>query len=137
MNRGWVPRELKERAARPESLTEGMITLTGLPRPSEHVCCRVAGVVLYGDVLPLQPSRFVPSNRPEDNVWLTLSLDELAQWHDALPILVDADEASSGPGGVPLGGLTGQHLTNNHLEYVFTWYGLAAAMMVFLRHAPK
>ena len=32
------------------------------------------------------------------------------------------------PGGLPIGGVTMVDLPNNHLQYVVTWYGLAAAL---------
>ena len=44
-----------------------------------------------------------------------------------MPFLIDADAAPN-PGGLPLGGVTIIDLPNSHLQYAFTWYGLAAAL---------
>ncbi|MEZ5841448.1 MAG: SURF1 family cytochrome oxidase biogenesis protein, partial [Hyphomicrobiales bacterium] len=44
------------------------------------------------------------------------------------PFFVDAVE--SPPGGLPQAGETRLSFTNNHLQYVVTWYGLAATLVV-------
>ncbi|MGE5267331.1 MAG: SURF1 family cytochrome oxidase biogenesis protein, partial [Deltaproteobacteria bacterium] len=43
------------------------------------------------------------------------------------PLFVDAEGAA--PGGWPKGGVTELKLTNRHLEYALTWFGLAAALI--------
>jgi surfeit locus 1 family protein len=45
-----------------------------------------------------------------------------------LPLVIEADERPN-PGGLPVGGLTRITLTNNHLQYAVTWYGLALTLV--------
>ncbi|MGH6917099.1 MAG: SURF1 family cytochrome oxidase biogenesis protein, partial [Geminicoccaceae bacterium] len=45
-----------------------------------------------------------------------------------LPVVVEADDRPN-PGGLPIGGLTRIALTNNHLQYAITWYGLALTLL--------
>lgn len=44
------------------------------------------------------------------------------------PYSIDAD-ATPNPGGLPQGGETLVTFSNNHLQYVVTWYGLAVALL--------
>jgi surfeit locus 1 family protein len=45
-----------------------------------------------------------------------------------LPVVLEADDRPN-PGGLPIGGLTPTALTNNHLQYAITWYGLALTLV--------
>jgi cytochrome oxidase assembly protein ShyY1 len=47
-------------------------------------------------------------------------IPEMARRLDTLPIFLDADAASTVPGG-PIGGQTRVTLRNDHLSYMFTW----------------
>jgi len=40
-----------------------------------------------------------------------------------------ARQASETVGGLPVGGVTMTEQSNNHLQYMLTWYGLAAALV--------
>lgn len=63
----------------------------------------------------------------------------MAEVTGSLPILVDADSASTVPGG-PIGGQTRVYLRNEHLQYIITWYalsGFTAYMYYRLRKSPK
>ena len=44
------------------------------------------------------------------------------------PYLVEAD-ATPNPGGWPKGGQLRVDLPNNHLQYAFTWFGIAACLV--------
>ncbi|MGO8176287.1 SURF1 family cytochrome oxidase biogenesis protein, partial [Rhizobium ruizarguesonis] len=46
-----------------------------------------------------------------------------------IPFFVDADYTPN-PAGLPIGGVTQVDLPNDHLQYDFTWYGLAAVLVV-------
>ena len=48
----------------------------------------------------------------------------------AAPVMVDVLAEPANPGGWPEGGATVVSLPNRHLEYVLTWYGLAATLLV-------
>lgn len=116
VNRGFVPYDLKEADTRPESLTLGIQTVTGLVR----------------EKLTEKPSFIVPDNDEAKNIYYWKDLDRMAANaglpEDAvLPFFLDAD-ATPVPGGLPRGGVTVIDLPNNHLQYAITWYGLAAAL---------
>jgi surfeit locus 1 family protein len=48
-----------------------------------------------------------------------------------VPFFVDADNTPN-PKGMPVGGVTDVDLPNNHLQYAFTWYGLAVVLVVIV-----
>lgn len=112
VNRGFVPVELKDAASRPAGQPSGPVTVTGLARSPE-----VRGA-------------FVPANDPARREWFVRDLADMAR-ADGLarvaPFYVDAD-ATPNPGGYPLGGQTRLTLPNDHLNYAFTWFGLALTL---------
>lgn len=118
VNRGFVPYDRKEPQSRPESWPRGPLTVTGLAR----------------NPLAGKPSVLVPENDPVKNVFYWKDLGVMASTAglpaDAtvLPFFIDADNRPN-PGGLPVGGVTMTEQTNNHLQYMLTWYGLAAALV--------
>jgi surfeit locus 1 family protein len=119
VNRGFVPYDLKDPATRLQGQIEGQVRLTGYARS------RLNG----------KPSTIVPDNEPAKNLFFWKDLDVMASSAgiDAaslLPFFMDADASQANPGGWPQGGVTQFALTNNHLQYAVTWYGLAAALVV-------
>ncbi len=80
-----------------------------------------------------KPSSLVPDNDPAKNVFFWKDRDAMAASaglraaSEIVPVFIDADAAPN-PGGFPAGGVTLIDLPNNHLQYVVTWYGLAAAL---------
>ena len=123
VNRGWVPSGRKEASARAEGQVAGEVTITGIIRGDDR------------------RGWFTPDNAPHDNTWFTVTskemaassgLDNVRPWH------VVADEAKN-PGGFPIGGQRPPALPNNHLQYVITWFSLAATLAViwFLYHWRK
>lgn len=116
VNRGFVPYDRKDPAKRPESLVEGIVTVTGLAR----------------DALREKPSFLVPDNDPAKNVFywkdrIAMTTSVGLDPDKALPFFIDAGPAPN-PGGLPVGGVTIVDLPNNHLQYALTWYGLAATL---------
>ena len=113
IDRGWVPVDRKEGALRPEGLVDGLVEISGIAR-------RPAG-----------PGWFTPNNEPERNIWYWRDLESIAdqQGVSLLPLFIEADAAPN-PGGYPVGGQTRFILTNNHLGYAITWFGLAAGLVV-------
>lgn len=119
INRGFVPFDFKEPIHRSEGQVGGSITVQGLARK----------------MLEEKPSSVVPENDPDKNIYYWKDLRSMAQttglsFDDPklLKLFVDADEAQN-PGGFPQGGVTIIDLPNNHLQYAFTWYGLAATLL--------
>ncbi|PDT85484.1 SURF1 family protein [Sinorhizobium sp. BJ1] len=118
VNRGFVPFEKKDAAARPEGQVTGSMTINGLARPR----------------LSEKPSSLVPDNDIAKNIFYWKDLDAMARAAGiaadrVVPFFVDAD-ATENPGGLPIGGVTQFDLPNNHLQYALTWYGLAGALVV-------
>jgi surfeit locus 1 family protein len=116
VNRGFVPEQLKDPAARAEGQVSGETVVTGLVRQ------------------PGVQAQFVPENDVQANLWFWRDFDGMIAAGFAgasapgqtLPIYVDAEAAA--PGGWPKGGATELKLANRHLEYALTWFGLAAAL---------
>ena len=113
VNRGFVPTELKDPAARPGNQPEGQATVTGLVRAPE---ARTA---------------FTLADDPARNLWFARDPQAIAQFHRldrVAPFLIDAD-ATPQPGGWPRGGQTLLNLPNNHLQYAVTWFGIALTLI--------
>ncbi|WP_181705908.1 SURF1 family protein [Chthonobacter rhizosphaerae] len=116
VNRGFVPLDRKDASTRPESQIPGDVTIAGLMRPAE------------------EPSWLSPKPDVSRNVWFVRDPARMAVAAGldparVAPFTVDAFAADL-PGGLPQGGETVITFSNNHLQYVVTWYGLAAALAV-------
>lgn len=113
IDRGWVPTLGRDPLTRPEGQVTGVQEVRGITRK------------------PWRQGTFVPDNDPVKNVWFYGDLAAMAaRWElSVAPVFVDAD-ATANPGGWPKGGQTKIKFTNNHLQYVVTWYGLAVALLV-------
>ncbi|MEO9460598.1 MAG: SURF1 family protein [Lentilitoribacter sp.] len=119
INRGFVPFDFKEPTTRLEGQIDGAVTVIGLARK----------------MLDEKPSSVVPENDLDKNIYYWKDLRSMVQttglsFDDPklLKFFVDADETPN-PGGFPQGGVTLIDLPNNHLQYAFTWYGLAATLL--------
>ena len=114
VNRGWVPESNKEAGTRLEGQIAGEVTVTGVARKP------------WG-----KSWSFLPGSNAEDNVWLYGELDEMADHLNikVAPVFVELD-ATEVPGDLPRGGQTRVSLPNNHIQYAFTWLGLAGALIV-------
>jgi surfeit locus 1 family protein len=118
VNRGFVPYDRKDPAARAQGQVKGEVTVTGLAR----------------DPLSEKPSFIVPENQPAKNMFYWKDLSAMAASaglpaDKVLPFFVDANNAPN-PGGLPVGGVTLINLPNNHFQYALTWYGLALVLLV-------
>jgi surfeit locus 1 family protein len=117
INRGFVPYDLKDAARRPRGQVTGKVAVTGLAR----------------NPLSAKPSMMLPDNDPPKNIFYWKDRDAMAAsaglpaGAGLVPFFVDANAAPN-PGGLPVGGVTIIDLPNSHLQYAFTWYGLAAAL---------
>lgn len=119
-NRGWVPEERKDPARRAEGQVAGTVTVEGIVRLTE------------ADI----KGWFVPENRPDRNVWLTVDVAAMrraAGLPEAPALKADrwwvAADAAPNPGGFPIGGQTRVNLPNDHLQYAITWFLLAVALV--------
>jgi surfeit locus 1 family protein len=109
VNRGFVPPERRDAAARAAGQVAGEVVVTGLLRLSEP------------------DGRFLRPNVPAAGRWFSRDVGAIAQVRGiagVAPFFIDADAASSIPGG-PAGGLTVVVFRNAHMAYAVTWFGLA------------
>ncbi|SFI90013.1 SURF1 family protein [Albimonas pacifica] len=105
VDRGFVP-ETEKGAAR--TLPEGV---------------EVTGALLW----PQEVDGFTPDPDREANMWFARDLPAMAQALDAEPILVVAEaDPAAAPDALPAAWPLTVNLTNDHLEYAITWFGLAA-----------
>ncbi|MBB4288751.1 surfeit locus 1 family protein [Rhizobium leguminosarum] len=118
VNRGFVPFDNKEPEMRMQGQLTDQQTVTGLARSK----------------LTGKPSWVVPDNDVAKNIFYWKDLDVMAssvglEKARVIPFFVDADSTPN-PAGLPIGGVTQVDLPNDHLQYAFTWYGLAAVLVV-------
>ena len=114
VDRGWVPPDKKDPAARPEAQMTGEQTIHGITRIAP-----VAGWL-------------TPQNDPVQNLWFFPDLTAMARLAGTgtVPnLIIDADDTPV-PGGAPKGGQTKLEFPNNHLAYAVTWYGGAVVLAV-------
>ncbi len=83
---------------------------------------------------PEEGAYFTPRDEPANNVWYRrdpVSIAAAKNWGPVAPFYIE-QEASQLPGAPKAGPLV-VRLSNNHLQYAITWFGLAAALVaVFL-----
>jgi surfeit locus 1 family protein len=117
VNRGYVPDARRDPASRPEPEVSGDVTLVGLLRGPEV------------------KTAFTAENNIARNIWHWRDLDGMAQsmrldpGRSVAPFFLDAEKGSPAGALGPQGGVTRLEIPNNHLQYVVTWYGLAATLV--------
>ena len=112
VNRGFVPLERKDAASRAGGAPRGIVEIVGVLRWSE-----TRGL-------------FTPADDPKTNVWYLRDLKAMAaekKWATAAPFYID-QEAPVPPGALPLPAKIEVTLSNNHLQYAITWFGLALGL---------
>jgi surfeit locus 1 family protein len=115
VNRGFVPEGMKEADSRPITLSEGEQVITGLMRFDEP------------------RSWLSPPADTIKNVWIVRQVWEMAQFlglenEKTAPYWIDLTKGQ-GEAGLPQGGETRVVFTNNHMQYLLTWYGLALVLV--------
>jgi len=119
INRGFVPPERREKAARQAGNPAAPVAITGLLRLTEP------------------KGGFLRANDPAGNRWYSRDVEAIAAARGlprVAPFFIDAD-ATPNPGGYPQGGLTVVTFHNNHLIYALTWFGLALMLAAALLRA--
>ncbi|MBT2335546.1 SURF1 family protein [Variovorax paradoxus] len=117
VNRGFVPPEARDRAARAATEPQGETTVTGLLRITEP------------------KGGFLRSNEPAGGRWFSRDVQAIAAargLNNVAPYFVDAEAVPAPPGAAPAcpaGGLTVIAFPNSHLVYALTWYGLALMVL--------
>lgn len=120
VNRGFVPYKMKKLATRREGVLTGEVELTGLVR------------------LPRAAKTFLEvDNQPRKNEWFWPSLAEMSavdirsgqlDKSRLVPLFVDQSSLTQAYKW-PRPGTTRIKITNRHLGYVITWYGLALSLL--------
>jgi surfeit locus 1 family protein len=110
VNRGFAPEELKAAAA--DKGPRGETEVVGLMRSSE------------------KRNLFTPADDPAHNEFFSRDIEGMARAMGLGPYAPFAIDAEAGPDLLPQGGETRLVFANNHLDYAFTWFGLAAALAV-------
>lgn len=117
VNRGQVPDASKAPASRAAGQVGGAVEVRGVVR---HV--------------PV-PALFAPTNNAAGNIWYWPDIDAMNASAfpggsvKAMGLFVEADAQPPPPGGLPKGGVTRVSLSNRHLEYALTWYGIALTLV--------
>ncbi|MGV3552163.1 SURF1 family protein [Rhizobium sp.] len=109
INRGYVPSDRRDKAARAGGDVAGRTTVTGLLRMSEP------------------GGGFLRSNDPAGDRWFSRDVAAIAAAKgltDVAPYFIDADQTPN-KGGLPVGGLTVVNFRNSHLIYALSWYAMA------------
>lgn len=114
INRGFVPLERKDPAARAGGAPGGIVDIVGVVR------------------WPETRGLFTPADDPKENVWYlrdVKAISDAKRWATAAPFYIDQEEPVP-PGGLPLPGKLQVKLPDNHLQYAITWFALAAGLLV-------
>ena len=114
VDRGFVPDQAKDPAARAAGEVAGPATVEGILR------------------LTTPPGSFTPANQPARNLWFTRDAQAMAAATGLArvkPYFLVAGPAAN-PGGLPVGTPARVDLPNDHLQYAITWFALAGAVLV-------
>jgi surfeit locus 1 family protein len=114
VNRGFVPEGRQNPATRQQGEVAGSVDVVGVMR------------------WPERPGLFTPAAEPAKNLWFSRDPTAIAAVKGigpVAPFYID-QESPAAPGGLPQAGALKPSFPNNHLGYAFTWYGLAAVLVV-------
>jgi len=113
VDRGWVPSDKKEADKRPETLTDGVVTVLAMLHKGE------------------KPGRFTPDNDMEENLWFWIDMDAISKQtgHDFQNLYL-RQLKKDGDSDLPVGGDEKIKHRNDHLQYAVTWYALAIILIV-------
>lgn len=115
-----------ETSGRRVMVDRGYILLTAKDTPRPMAAATVTGNLHWPD----ERDSYTPANDATTNIWFARDVPALAAALQAEPLLVIARETTpADPTILPLPvGIDG--IPNRHLEYILTWYGLAATWVV-------
>lgn len=112
VNRGFVPEGRQDPSSRPAGEASGPLHIVGAMRWSDA------------------RHWFTPADDPGHNLWFTRDPAAMAAakgFGPVAPFYVE-QETPPPPGGLPQPGKLVVSLPDNHLQYVLTWFGLAAVL---------
>jgi surfeit locus 1 family protein len=113
VDRGIVPRDLRDRSTRRNGLIEGRAVIVGIWRA------------------PDPPGPFTPGPDRSRRIWYSRDVSGIARQDGVRLAANEIIEADSTPnrGGWPKGGQTQVNFRNEHLQYAITWFLLAAGLL--------
>jgi surfeit locus 1 family protein len=117
VDRGFVPDPLRDPAKRPGSQPDGSVRVSG-----------------YASRHPYGQGLFVPDNDAAGNNWYwwdipaMLAFGKIDAGAKVAPFVLHALPGSGGPLPRPSPPLLG--ISNNHLQYALTWFGLAVVLAI-------
>lgn len=112
VDRGWVPKDKKQQDKRPETLTEGEVTLETMLHKGET------------------PGLFTPENDPARNLWFWVDVNAMLDKESGQKIYFRILKNKTPQTGFPLAGEASIEQRNDHLQYAITWYSLAIILIV-------
>lgn len=113
VDRGIVPRDMRNPATRPAGVSVGEVKVVGFWRWAEA------------------PGAFTPRPDLHNRIWYSRDVLSIARADNivlAAPAVIEAD-ATPNRGGWPKGGQTEVNIRNDHLQYAITWFLMAAALV--------
>ncbi|KAJ3168009.1 surf-like protein [Geranomyces variabilis] len=125
VNRGWIPRDKRDKRTRPEGFKQGVIEIEGLMRSPEKA-----------NMLSMI------NNVPEKNEWFWLDIDAMTKLSGAQPLLIEMVRdseinAANSTHSAPIAREAYVNFRNTHLAYAITWYGLCAFSTAMLWKSKK
>jgi surfeit locus 1 family protein len=122
VDRGFVPLASKAPETRAAGQVEGEIVVSGI--------ARLAG----------ERNAFTPAADEAQRMWYSRDIEGIARTLGLMlraPVVIVADQPAN-PGGLPRFAGYRVDIPNNHLQYAFTWFGLAATLLgVYLVYHVK
>lgn len=113
VDRGFVPKEMKDASTRLQGQIEGTTTVTGVARK------------------PQERGYFSAPDDVAGNMWFTrdpATMGAALKLAHVAPFYIEAD-ATPNVGGFPVGGRTQVTIRNEHFQYALTWFGLALVLL--------
>ena len=113
IDRGVVPRDMRDPSTRQSGLIAGRSAVVGVWR------------------VPAPAGPFTPAPDLAKRIWYSRDIVGIARAGDvhlAAPVVIEADSTPN-RGGWPKGGQTQVNFRNDHLQYAVTWFLLAAGLI--------
>jgi len=113
VNRGFIPEKFKQQRLPPYPNTGGQQTIIGIVKTNQG------------------RNYFTPENDYRNNIWFTRDIKAISSYfklENAAPFLI-ALTKGNGTGPLPQPREAKVTLSNNHLGYAITWYGLAFTLI--------
>ena len=99
------------------------------PSENKPAQTKIEGLFRYAENPSPPASWFLPHDKSSDGLWFIRdpALFAMAAKTEASPYYIDSFARAASDW--PKGGTTRLHFSNNHFQYVLTWFGLAAALL--------